>query len=83
MSALGQKQTYAVQYVMSASHRTVLTDTATTNTAYYPDQVSAAQTDDDEGIEQVEANSWNNEQIHGGNIRRVVAQKRAPSLTGG
>ena len=37
--------------------------------------------DDDEGIQQVEANSWNNEQIHGGNIRRVVAQKRAPSLT--
>src|SRR5450759_2273259 len=46
-----------------------------------PDQVSAAQTDDDEGIEQAEANSWNNEQIHGGNIRCVVLQKGAPSLT--
>src|SRR5664280_704171 len=46
-----------------------------------PDQVSAAQTDDDEGIKQVEANSWNNEQIHGSNVRRVVPQKGAPSLT--
>src|ERR1035437_5621718 len=46
-----------------------------------PDQVSAAQTDDDEGIKQAEANSWNNEQIHGSNVRRVVPQKGAPSLT--
>src|SRR5450756_1710785 len=46
-----------------------------------PDQVSAAQTDDDEGIKQVEANSWNNEQIHGSNVRCVVEQKGAPSLT--
>jgi hypothetical protein len=28
----------------------------------------------------IEANSWNNEQIHGGNIRCVVVQKGAPSL---
>ena len=46
-----------------------------------PDQVSAVQPNDDEGIEQVEANGRNNEQIHGGNVRRVVAQKGAPSLT--
>src|SRR5664280_2090336 len=46
-----------------------------------PDQLSAIQTDDDERIEEVEANGRDNEQIHGGNIRRVVPQKGAPSLT--
>src|SRR5262245_10646993 len=46
-----------------------------------PDQVSATQSDDDEGIEQVETNGRDNTQIHGGDVRRVVAQKRAPSLT--
>src|SRR6202051_584777 len=40
------------------------------------------QPDDDEGIEQVETDSWNNEQVHGGNVRRVVTQKSSPSLTG-
>src|SRR6202012_6041102 len=29
-----------------------------------PDEVSAVEPDDDEGIEQVEADSWNNEQVH-------------------
>jgi hypothetical protein len=46
-----------------------------------PDQISAAQPDDDEGIEQIKANGRNNEQIHGGNVRRVVPQKGAPPLT--
>jgi len=46
-----------------------------------PDQLSAVQSDDDEGIEQVEANGRNDEQVHGGNVRRVVPQKGAPSLT--
>src|SRR5687768_1119978 len=46
-----------------------------------PDKFSAIQADDDEGIEQVEANGRNNEQIHGGNVRRVVPQKGAPPLT--
>src|ERR1019366_2733861 len=46
-----------------------------------PDQLSAVQTDDDERIEQVEANGRDNEQIHGSNVRRVVPQKGAPSLT--
>src|SRR5450756_2495396 len=46
-----------------------------------PDQVSAAQTDDDEGIEQVEANGRNDEKVHGSNVRRVVPQKGAPPLT--
>src|SRR3981189_2510595 len=47
-----------------------------------PDEVSAVEPDDDEGIEQVETDSWNNEQIHGGNVRRVVAQENSPSLAG-
>src|SRR5882757_8700602 len=47
-----------------------------------PDEVSAAEPDDDEGIEQVETDSWNNEQVHGGNVRRVVAQESSPSLAG-
>ena len=47
-----------------------------------PDEVSAAEPDDDEGIKQVETDSWNNEQVHGGNVRRVVAQEGSPSLAG-
>src|ERR1700680_4067841 len=47
-----------------------------------PDQVSAVEPDDDEGIEQVETDSWNNEQVHGGNVRRVVTQEGPPSLAG-
>src|SRR5258707_3717988 len=45
-----------------------------------PDEVSAVEPDDDEGIEQVETDSWNNEQVHGGNVRRVVTQEGLPSL---
>src|SRR5258708_2269878 len=41
-----------------------------------PDEVSAAEPDDDEGIEQVETDSWNNEQVHGGNVRRVVVRRK-------
>src|ERR1700738_1287173 len=47
-----------------------------------PDQVSAVEPDNDEGIEQVETDSWNNEQVHGGDVRRVVTQERSPSLAG-
>src|ERR1700693_6068755 len=47
-----------------------------------PDEVSAVESDDDEGIEQVETDSWNNEQVHGGNVRRVVTQEGSPSLAG-
>src|SRR5258708_8315993 len=47
-----------------------------------PDEVSAVEPDDDEGIEQVETDSWNNEQVHGGNVRRVVPQEGSPSLAG-
>src|SRR6195256_235501 len=47
-----------------------------------PDEVSAVEPDDDEGIEQVETDSWNNEQVHGGNVRPVVTQEGPPSLAG-
>src|SRR6202795_3863583 len=47
-----------------------------------PDEVSAAEPDDDEGIEQVEPDSWNNEKVHGGNVWRVVMQEGPPSLAG-
>jgi hypothetical protein len=33
-------------------------------------------------IEQVETDSWNNEQVHGGDVRRVVTQQGSPSLAG-
>ena len=35
---------------------------------------------DNEGIEQFEANRWDNEQVHSGDILSVIAQKGAPSL---
>src|SRR6202795_1538333 len=47
-----------------------------------PDKVPVVEPDDDEGIEQVETDSWNNEQVHGGNVRRVVTQEGSPSLAG-
>src|ERR1700686_4396308 len=47
-----------------------------------PDEVSAVQPDNDEGIEQVETDSWNNEQVHGCNVWRVVTQEGSPSLAG-
>src|ERR1700693_1142659 len=47
-----------------------------------PDEVSAVEPDDDEGIEQVETDSWNNEQVHGGNILSMITQKGPPSLAG-
>src|ERR1700676_810797 len=47
-----------------------------------PDEVSAIEPDDDEGIEQVETDSWNNKQVHGGNVWRVVMQEGPPSLAG-
>jgi hypothetical protein len=37
-----------------------------------PDKVSALQSNDDEDIEQVEANGRCNEQVHGGDVRRMV-----------
>src|SRR5438876_7050255 len=47
-----------------------------------PDEVSAGQPNDDKGIEQVEANGRNNEQVHGGDVSSVVTQEGTPSLRG-
>src|SRR6202035_3022424 len=47
-----------------------------------PDEVSSIEPDNDEGIEQVETDRWNNEQVHGGNVRRVVPQEVSPFLAG-
>jgi hypothetical protein len=46
------------------------------------DEVSAVEPDDDEGIKLVETDSWNNKQVHGGNVWRVVTQEGPPSLGG-
>src|ERR1019366_7852716 len=46
-----------------------------------PDQVSAIQPNDDEGIKQVKADGWGNEQVHSRDVRRVITQEGAPSLT--
>jgi hypothetical protein len=43
-----------------------------------PDGVSAVEADYDAGIEQVETDSLNNEQVNGGNVRRVVTQEVPP-----
>src|SRR5262249_252968 len=45
-----------------------------------PDKVSACQSNDDEGIEQVETNGRNNEQVHGADVRWMVTEKGGPSL---
>ena len=47
-----------------------------------PDKVSAVEPSDNENIEQVETDSWNNEQVHGRDVRRVVTQEGPPSLAG-
>src|ERR1700733_13906860 len=47
-----------------------------------PDQVPAVEPDDDEGIEQVEANGRDDEQVHSGDVWRVVVQEGPPSLAG-
>src|ERR1700682_6554218 len=47
-----------------------------------PDEVSAAESDDDEGIEQFEADGRDDKQVHGGNVWRVVTQEGPPSLAG-
>src|SRR6185503_1847498 len=47
-----------------------------------PDKFSALQSNDDKNIEQVEANGWGNEQVHGGNVGRMVTQEGAPPRGG-
>src|SRR6476620_3273385 len=45
-----------------------------------PDQLSAIQPHYDVGVELVEANGRDNEQVHGGDILSMITQKGAPSL---
>jgi hypothetical protein len=40
-----------------------------------PDKISATEPDDDESIEQVETDGRNNEQVHCGNVQRVIVQE--------
>src|SRR6266850_2483822 len=47
-----------------------------------PDDISAIKPYNDEAIKQLEADGWDNEQIHGGNVRRVITQEGLPSLAG-
>ena len=47
-----------------------------------PDKISA-QPDDDETVEQVESDARNHEQVHGSDLRRVVAKEGKPSLRRG
>jgi hypothetical protein len=47
-----------------------------------PDKFSALQSNDDEDIEQIEANGRGNEQIHGGNVERMVTQEGSPTKGG-
>ena len=47
-----------------------------------PDEVSAVLPNDEEGVAQVESDRRNNEQVHGGNVWRVVMQEGPPSLAG-
>src|SRR5260370_3997012 len=46
-----------------------------------PDQISAINPSNHETIQQFEADGRNHEQIHGGDVRRMVSQKGPPSLT--
>src|ERR1700737_653714 len=46
-----------------------------------PDEISSIKPYDDEGIEKLKANGRHYEQIHGGDVRRVVSQKGPPFLT--
>ena len=40
-----------------------------------PDKISARQPDDDESVEQLESDARNHEQVHGGDLRRVVEKE--------
>src|SRR5260370_2035703 len=47
-----------------------------------PDEISAMKPHNHEAVEEFEANSRDNEQIHGGPVRSAVSQKGPPSLAG-
>jgi len=48
-----------------------------------PDEVSAVEPDDDEGIEQVTTDSWHNEQVHNGNVWAWLHKKVRHPWMGG
>src|SRR6516165_4376950 len=45
-----------------------------------PHKISAREPDDNSAVEQIKANGWNNEQVHGGDVGRMVTQEDAPPL---
>ena len=45
-----------------------------------PDKLSTRQPDDHQNIEQVKADGWNHEPVHGRDVRRMIAQEGAPAL---
>src|SRR3984893_4550636 len=47
-----------------------------------PDEISAINPYNHQAIQQFEANGRDHEQVHGGNVRRMVSQKGSPSLAG-
>jgi hypothetical protein len=48
-----------------------------------PDKISATEPEDEESIEHVETDRRDDEEAHGGNIRRMVMQEGPPSPGGG
>src|ERR1700730_4858770 len=46
-----------------------------------PDELSPSQADNDQYVELDKADGWNHQQIHGSNVRHMVAQKSTPTLT--
>ena len=47
-----------------------------------PDKLSSSQPNNDQSVEQVEADGRDREQIHGRDVRHMIAQEGAPALTG-
>src|SRR3974390_2778618 len=47
-----------------------------------PDEVSAVEPDNDEGVQQVKTEGWNNEQVYGGSVWSMITQEGPPSLAG-
>jgi hypothetical protein len=48
-----------------------------------PDKISARGPDNDESVEQLESDARNHEEVHGGDLRRVVAKEGKASLAKG
>src|SRR5262245_37238532 len=67
----GMPPSSAVRSIQSRSRRHV-----------NPDVLSPVHSNDDYGIEKLEADRRGNEQVHGSDVRRVITQESAPSLTG-